>query len=326
MTPRLMLRLTVALLCCIALHRVGAAEEAYPSHSIRFVVPFTPGGGTDFMARLIGLKLTEKLGQTVIVDNKPGAGGIIGTDAVAKAPPDGYTLLLGSVSTISINPGLYASLPFDTVKDLTPVSMFAITPALLVVPASLPPNSVQELIALAKARPGQLNFASAGTGTSHQLAGELFKYMAGVDLVHVPYKGSAPGVTALLGGEVQMMFADVPAVLAQVQAKNLKALGVTGLKRSTLLPDLPTVAEQGLPGFEMLVWYGVLAPAGVPQPIVQKLNETIRAAAADPDVREKLAAHGAEPAAGPSAEFAALIQAEIAKWARVIKMAGVKVE
>jgi tripartite-type tricarboxylate transporter receptor subunit TctC len=301
------------------------AAEPYPTRTIRIVVPFTPGGGNDFMARLISQKLSGRLGQQMIVENVAGAGGAIGTGKVAKAAPDGYTLLLGSVSTVSINPSLYSNLPFDVVRDLAPISLFAATPALLVVRADLPVSSVKDLVALAKANPGKLNFASAGTGTSHQLASELFKYVSDIDIVHVPYKGSAPAVTGLLGGEVQMMFADIPAVLPMVQAGKFKALAVASLKRSTILPDVPTVVEAGYPDFEVLVWYGVLAPAGTPVSILDKLNAEIHAVADMPEVKKLLAAQGAEPAPSSRAEFGDRIKREIRKWSDVVTRAGIRI-
>jgi tripartite-type tricarboxylate transporter receptor subunit TctC len=301
------------------------AAEPYPNRTIRIVVPFTPGGGNDFMARLIAQKLGERLGQQVIVENVAGAGGAIGTGKVAKATPDGYTLLLGSVSTVSINPCLYSNLPFDVVRDLAPISVFAATPALLVVRADFPVSSVKDLVALAKANPGKLNFASAGIGTSHQLASELFKYVSDINIIHVPYKGSAPAVTGLLGGEVQMMFADIPAVLPMVQAGKFKALAVASLKRSTILPDVPTVVEAGYPDFEVLVWYGVLAPAGTPVDILDKLNAEIHAVAEMPEVKKLLAAQGAEPAPSSRAEFSDRIKREIRKWSDVVTRADIHI-
>jgi tripartite-type tricarboxylate transporter receptor subunit TctC len=302
------------------------AADAYPAKQIRIVVPFTPGGGTDFMARLIATKLSVAFGQQVIVDNRPGAGGVIGTDIVAKAPPDGYTLLLGSVSTISINPSLYRSLPYDTVRDLAPVGLFSVTPAALVVQLDLPVTSVGDLINLARAKPGQINFASAGNGTSHQLSGEMFKHMAGIDIVHVPYKGSAPAVTGMLSGEAQMMFADIPAVFSMIKGGKLRGLGVTSLHRSAVLHDLPTIAEAGLPGFEVLVWYGLLAPARTPAPIIERLNRELTIMSAGKDLRAQLEHEGAEAPGGTPAEFAALIDKEIAKWAMVVKTANVRLD
>jgi tripartite-type tricarboxylate transporter receptor subunit TctC len=315
---------------CLALLAAGphaaSAAEAYPSRPIRLIVPFPPGGGTDIMGRLVGNHLSEKLGVQTVVDNRGGAGGIIGTDLAAKANPDGYTLLIGSVSTISINPSLYPKLPFDTVKDLAPVSLIASTPSVLVVPANLPARSVKELIALAKAKPGQLNFGSAGSGTSHHLGGELFKVVSGIDIVHVPYKGTAPAVTDLVGGQVSMMIANTPAVLPMIKAGRLRPLAVTSLTRSALMPELPTVAESGLPDFEVIVWYGVLAPAATPKPLVVRLNEYLKQMARLPEVKERLASQGAEAISSTPEEFARKIRADKDKWAKVVRVAGVRAE
>ncbi len=304
--------------------RPALAAEEYPTRPIRLVVPFPPGGGTDIMGRLVASHLTEKLGVQTVVDNRGGAGGIMGTELAAKASPDGHTLLIGSVSTISINPSLYPKLPFDTVKDLAPVSLIASTPSVVVVTANLPARSVQELIALAKAKPGQLNFASAGSGTSHHLGGELFKLTAGIDIVHVPYKGTAPAVTDLVSGQVSMMIANTPAVLPMVKAGRLKPLAVTSLSRSSLMPELPTVAESGLPGFEVIVWYGVLAPAVTPKPIIAKLNGYLKQMASVPEVKERLAGQGAEAISSTPEEFARKIREDMKKWAKVVQVSGAR--
>jgi len=299
------------------------AAEQFPTRQIHLIIPFTPGGGTDLIGRLVAAKLGDEYGQQIVVENRSGAGGNIGVGAAVAAAPDGYTLLIGSVSTISINPSLYTNLPYNSTRDLAPISQFASTPALLVVPADSPANSVGELIAIAKANPGKLNFGSAGNGTSHQLAAELFKFMAGIDIVHVPYRGSSPAVNAMLTGDIQLMFADIPAVLAMVQAKKFKALGITSPERFPLMPDIPTIAESGLPGYEVDVWYGVLAPAATPDPIIQQLNASIRKVGDLPDVREKLALLGAQVKTGSSADFAALIRREADRWAEIVKRAGV---
>jgi tripartite-type tricarboxylate transporter receptor subunit TctC len=302
------------------------AADAYPTRPIRLIVPFPPGGGTDIMGRLVGNHLTERLRVQTVVDNRGGAGGIIGTELAAKANPDGYTLLIGSVSTISINPSLYAKLPFDTVKDLAPVSLIASTPSVLVVPANLSARSVKELIALAKAKPGQLNFASAGSGTSHHLGGELFKVAAGIDIVHVPYKGTAPAVTDLVSGQVALMIANMPSVLPMIKAGRLRPLAVTSLKRSTLMSELPTVAESGVPDFEVIVWYGVLAPAATPKAIVAKLNEDLKQMAGLTEVKERLAAQGAEAISSTPEEFARKVRADKEKWAKVVRLSGARPE
>jgi len=300
------------------------AAEAYPARPLRLVVPFPPGGGTDIMGRLVAAHLTDKLGVQTVVDNRGGAGGIIGTDLAAKATPDGHTLLIGSVSTISINPSLYAKLPFDTQKDLAPVSLIASTPSVVVVPASLAARSVKELVALAKSKPGQLNFASAGSGTSHHLGGELFKITAGINIVHVPYKGTAPAVTDLVAGQVSMMIANMPSVLPMIKAARLRPLAVTSLNRSSLMPELPTVAESGLPGFEVIVWYGVLAPAATPKPIVTKLNGHLKQMASNPEVKERLAGQGAEAISSTPEEFARKIREDMKKWSQVVEVSGAR--
>ncbi len=300
------------------------AAEAYPTRPIRLIVPFPPGGGTDIMGRLVESHLTEKLGVQTVVDNRGGAGGIIGTELAAKANPDGHTLLIGSVSTISINPSLHPKLPFDTVKDLAPVSLIASTPSVVVVTANLPARSVKELIALAKAKPGQLNFASAGSGTSHHLGGEFFKLTADINIVHVPYKGTAPAVTDLVSGQVSMMIANMPAVLPMIKAGRLRPLAVTSLSRSSLMPELPTVAESGLPGFEVIVWYGVLAPAATPKPIIAKLNGYLKQMAGVPQVKERLAGQGAEAISSTPEEFARKIREDMKKWAKVVQVSGAR--
>jgi len=300
------------------------AAEAYPTRPIRLIVPFPPGGGTDIMGRLVASHLTSKLGVQTVVDNRGGAGGIIGTELAAKATPDGHTLLIGSVSTISINPSLYPKLPFDTVKDLAPVSLVASTPSVLVVTTGLAARSIQELIALAKAKPGQLNFGSAGSGTSHHLGGELFKLSAGIDIVHVPYKGTAPAVTDLVSGQVSMMISNMPSLLPMIKAGRLRPLAVTSLSRSSLMPELPTVAESGLPGFEVIVWYGVLAPAATPKGIISKLNEHVKEMANVPEVKARLAALGAEAISSTPGEFARKIREDMKKWGKVVQVSGAR--
>jgi tripartite-type tricarboxylate transporter receptor subunit TctC len=305
---------------------VGAQTPAYPTKPIRLVVPFPPGGATDILARNVAQRLTETWGQSVVVDNRPGAGGNIGTELVAKAAPDGYTLEMGTVGTHAINASLYAKIPFDHVKDFAPVILVAGVPNVLVVNPSLPVNSVQELIAYAKANPGKLNFASSGPGTSIHLSGELFKVMAGVQMTHVPYKGSAPALADLLGGQVQLMFDNLPPSLPQIKAGKLRPLAVTSLTRAPALPDVPTIAESGLPGFEASSWFGILAPAGTPPAIIAKLNAEVAKWLASPEGKEKLVAIGANAAGGSPEDFARHIQAETAKWAKVVKESGAKVD
>ena len=303
-----------------------AQTPAYPTKPIRLVVPFPPGGATDIIARAVAQKLSETWGQSIVVDNRPGAGGNIGTELVAKAAPDGYTLEMGTVGTHAINASLYAKIPFDNVKDFAPIILVAGVPNVLEVTPSLPVNSVQELIAYAKANPGKLNFASSGNGTSIHLSGELFKTMTGVQMTHVPYKGSAPALADLIGGQVQLMFDNLPPSLAQIKAGKLRALAVTSSTRTAALPDIPTVAEAGVPGFEASSWFGLLAPAATPAPIVAKINAEIAKWLATPEAKEKLLAQGANAAGGTPDDFARHIGAETTKWAKVVKESGAKVD
>src|SRR2546421_779554 len=315
--------LVVALLVVAA--PVALGQAAYPTRPARLVVPFPAGGTTDLLARAAAQKLSEAWGQQVIVDNRPGAGGNIGAELVAKSAPDGYTLLMGTVGTHAINASLYAKMPYDHVKDFTPVILVAGVPNVLVVNPQLPVNTVPELIAYAKANPGKLNFASSGSGTSIHLSGELFKTMTGVQMTHVPYKGSAPALTDLIGGQVQLMFDNLPSSLTFIKAGKLRALGVTSAMRAAALPDTPTVADF-VPGFEASSWFGLLAPAGTPREIVVKINGEVAKWLASPDAKEKLAAQGANVASGTPEDFAKHIQAETAKWAKVVKESGAKVD
>jgi len=304
-----------------------AQGQSYPTKPLRFVVPFPPGGPLDIMARGIGMKLQQAWGQPVVVENRPGAGGGIGADAVAKSAGDGYTLLMGAVSTHAINPWLYAKIPYDPVKDFIPVTLVAQVPNILVVNPSLPVKSVKELIAYAKAKPGTLSFASGSTGSTGHLAGELFKTMAGVDMVHVPYKGAAPAMFDLLAGQTQLMFDNIANALPQVKGGKLRALAVTTLKRSPAVPDLPTIDEAGLKGFDLTTWFGVLVPAKTPAPLVDKLNAEIVKALSSKELHERLTAMGTEPPSITSpAEFAAFIQRESAKYKQVVKSSGARVE
>jgi tripartite-type tricarboxylate transporter receptor subunit TctC len=318
-------RLAVGIVAGLALAGPAKAQD-YPTKPIRLVVPFAAGGATDVLARLVGERLTASLGQQVVVDNRPGAGGNIGSDLVARAEPDGYTILMGAVGTHAINPSLYPKMPYDPVKDFAPVTLVASVPNVLVVNPEVPAKSVQELIDLAKAKPGELNFASSGNGTSIHLSGELFKAMTGTDIVHVPYKGSGPAVTDLLGGQVQMMFDNMPSSLPHVKAGKLRALGVTSAKRSPALPEVPTIAEAGVPGYDATSWFGILAPAGTPEPVVTRLQGAIVQALGEPEMRQRMADLGAEPVGDTPAEFGQFITAELAKWAKVVNDAGVKLE
>jgi tripartite-type tricarboxylate transporter receptor subunit TctC len=300
--------------------------EPYPAKPIRFVVPYPAGGPLDTVARLLAQKVTQSTRQPVIVDNKPGAGGNIGADAVAKAAPDGYTILMGAVATHAINPTLYASIPYDPIRDFAPVTQVASTPNVLVVHPSIPASNVQEFIAYAKANPGKLNFGSGSTGSAGHLAGELFKTMAGVDMTHVPYKGAAPAMQDLIGGQIQLMFDNLASSLTQVRAGKVKALAVTTSKRTALAPELPTIAESGLPGFDISTWFGIFVPAGTGREVVEKLHGEFARALAAPDVRERMLNLGAEPVGSAPAEFAAYIRSEADKYARVIKASGARVD
>ena len=305
----------------------AAFAQPYPSKPIRFVVPFPPGGPLDIMGRAIAQKLADVWGQPVVVDNRPGAGGGIGAEIVAKSPGDGYTLLMGAVSTHAINPSLYAKVPYDPQKDFVPVALVAQVPNILVVNPSLPVQSVKELIDYARAKPGALSFGSGSTGSTGHLAGELFKTMAGVDMVHIPYKGGAPAMQDLLAGQTQIMFDNLANALPQVKAGKLRALAVTTLKRAPTLPDLPTVAESGLPGFDLTTWFGVFVPAGTPRETVAKLNAEIVKALASKDLADRLAAMGAAPPENNTPEsFAAFVRAEAAKYAQVVKRSGARVD
>ena len=303
-----------------------AYAQAWPTKPIRMILPFPPGGTTDILGRVAAQKLSEALGQQVVPDNRPGAAGNIGTEFVAKAPPDGYTLVTAPGSTLTIHPSLYSKLGFDPLRDFAPVTILAAVPNALVVHPSLPVRNVKDLIALAKAKPGQLNYASTGAGQSTHLSMELFKTMARVNIVHVPYKGSAPAVTDLLGGHVLLMFDNMPSALPHVKAGKLRAVAVSTLKRSPVAPDIPTVAESGLPGFEVSVWFGVLAPAKTPQPVVERLNQILVKALHTAEVRERLSTQGAEPIANTPDQFTQQMKHDIAKWAKVVKDADIKLD
>jgi tripartite-type tricarboxylate transporter receptor subunit TctC len=303
-----------------------AAEQGYPSKPIRLVVPFPAGGPLDAVARAIGQKLSIAWGQPVIIDNRPGAGGNIGADLVAKSAPDGYTILEGALSTHAVNVSLYSKMPYDPIKDFAPITLVAVTPNVLVVNPSVPANSVAELIRYAKANPGKLAFGSGSNGSAGHLAGELFKTEAHVDMVHVPYKGGAPAMQDLLGGQIQLMFDNLANSMPQVRAGKLKALAVTTAKRSPLVPDLPTLAEAGLPGFDIYTWWGFMAPAGTPKEIIAKWNAEVTRILNTPEMQASFAQQGAEPAPTTPEQFTALIQGEIPKYAKIIKMSGAKVD
>jgi tripartite-type tricarboxylate transporter receptor subunit TctC len=303
----------------------GLPSAEYPNRPIRLIVPQNPGGGTDLYARLVSMPLSKRLGQTVVVDNRPGAGSLIGTELVAKAVPDGYTLLTIS-SAIAIIPGMYKHVPFDPVRDFAPVSLLSLYPHVVVINPAVPANSIKELIALAKAKPGTLNFASAGNGTPTQLGPELFKTMAGVDMVHVPYSGGGPATTALIAGHVQINFGPIGTVLPHVKAGKLRALAVTTARRSSIVPELPTVAEAGLPGYEQSGWNGLLAPARTPPPVLKKLHDELDALLGTTEIRDRFALDGAEPGRLTAAELSAMLKHEVAKWGKVMLQAGIKPE
>ena len=300
--------------------------QAFPSKPITIIVPFSAGGTTDILARVVGLHMGTTLGQPVIVDNRAGAGGNIGGQAAARANADGYTIFMGTVGTHAINQSLYKKMPFDPIKDFAPLSRVAMVPNLLVANPSQPYKNVKELIAYAKANPGKVNFASAGNGSSIPLSGELFKQMTGVDMQHVPYKGSAPAVADLLGGQTAIMFDNMPSAIPHVKGGKLRALAVTTAKRSPALPDVPTIAESGVPGYEATSWFGLLAPAGTPPAIVGQLNAAILKALADPEVKKKLAEQGAEAHGETPAQFASFIQSETAKWGKVVQASGASLD
>ncbi len=312
-------------LCVLCGSSLFALAESYPSKPIRIVVPYPPGGFNDTLARTLGRKFTEAWNQPVIVDNRPGGGTTIGTNLAARAPADGHTLLIVSLA-FAVNPSLYTALPYDSSKDFTPVILAAATPNLLVVNPALPVKTVQELASLAKSRAGGLNYASAGNGSSNHLCMELFRSMAGLNLVHVPYKGSVPAVTDLIGGQVDAMFDNVPNVIQHVKAGKLRALAVTSRERSMFLPDVPTVAESGFPSFDVSVWFGVAAPAGTPAPVLASLNAEINRILSLPDVERLFHDQGVEPRGGRAAEFGAFLRSQTSRWAKVVKDSGAKAE
>ena len=316
-------RLAAAFLL-VSMHGLACAQD-YPTRPVRLIVATVPGGGTDAIARILGARLTELLGQQFVIDNRGGAGGIIGTELVARAPADGYTLLMGFIASLAMNPAL-ARTPYDTLRDFAPVSLVADAQYVLTIHPSIPPRTVKDLVAYAKANPGRINYASAGSGTPVHLAAELFKSVAGVNMVHVPYKGGGPAATAVLRGESQLIFGSVTATMPQIKAGKLIALGVTGAKRLPAAPEYPTIAELGYPGFEVTSWYGVVAPAKTPAAIVQRLHASVVSALKAPEVREQMGRQGLEPIGSTPAEFAAHLKREVARGARVVKEAGIKAD
>ena len=310
---------------CLPAGRIHAAALDFPSHPLRMIVPYSPGGNADIMARLVAQQLARNVGQQVVVDNRPGANGIIGTELAVKAAPDGYTVVLVA-SSLATNPQLVKQLPYDTLRDLAPVSMVGSTPLILAAYPGLPAGSVKELVALAKARPGQLNYATSGHGSPANLAGALLNFMTGVDIVHVAYKGTAQAATDLLGGHVQLAYPSMTAVLPHVKSGKLKAIAMTGLKRSPLAPDVPTVSESGVPGYQASIWNGILAPSATPRPVLAKLNAELVRVLSAADSQERFAAAGADIAHSTPEEFRAFVIAEQVKWAKVIREAGIRVE
>ena len=319
------------LACCLAVVAgladvpTAYAQGTNAGKPMHIVVTFTPGGAPDILARLIGDKLSVAWNQSMLIDNKPGAGGNTGADSVAKAAPDGHTIVVGTVGTHAINGALYAKMPYDMVKDFAPVTLLATTPNLLVINNDVPAKTLTEFIALGK-REGKMTFASSGSGTSIHVSGELFKTMTGIDMTHIPYKGRATAIPDVLGGRVTMMFDNMPSSLPLVKEGKLRALGVTSLKRSPAAPEIPTIAEQGLPGFEAVSWFALFAPAGTPKPIVDKLQAEVKKVLATPDIGKRLAESGLEAVGSTPEELAAYQRAEIAKWAKVVKDSGAKVE
>ena len=306
----------------------GAAGEGagYPAKPVKVVVPFAPGGGADVVARLVFARVSAKLGQSFVIENRGGAGGIVGTDAVAKAPADGYTLLLGQTGPNALNPSLFAKIPYDPVTDFAPVVQLTAYPYVIVVHPSVPANTFAELLALAKAKPGQLSFGTAGTGSSAQLAAELFMRTTGTSMTHVPYKGAGPALADTVAGVLTMTFGDMASSTPLITGGRLRGLAVTGPKRTVLLPNVPTVSESGYPGFEAQAWHGVYAPAGTPQEIVDKLNKEIAAVLAEPEVRERLLKDGIEPVGASPAAFGAYTREEIRKWGAIVRAANIRLE
>ena len=317
-----MRRATVTVLCILSMV-APAGAQSYPAKPVRLIVPFAPGGGVDFTSRILAQKLSELWGQQAIVDNRPGAGGIIGTETVMKAAPDGYTLLMGSIGSISINPSLYAKLSYSPLRDFAPVTLTGFVPNIVVVHPAVPVKTIAQLVALGKQKPGLLTFGTGGTGTSNHLSGELFGAMAGIKLRHIPYKVGAQATSDLMGGQLDVMFDNLPTSLPHVRAGKLRGLAVTSASRSSAAPELPTVAESGLAGYDVTGWVGVLVPAQTPGEIVTKLHADIAKVLAAPDAKERFLSQGAEAATSTPQEFRAFVRAEIEKWAGVVRKAGI---
>ena len=303
-----------------------AAGQDYPTKPVRFLVPQAAGGSTDTLARLVAQKLSDRLGQQVVVDNRPGANGIIGTELAAKAPPDGYTLLAGGTAPMAINPSLYAKIPYDPVRHFAPVALIAYSTSVLVVHPSVRAKTIGDLIALAKSKPGELRYASAGIGSTPHLSAEMFRQMTGVNILQVPYKGSTPGVTATISAETSMMFTGVASAIAHIKTGRLRALSVNGPKRSPALPDVPTANESGLKGFEVDFWIGIFVPAGTPRAVIAKLNNEVNRSITAEDLKEKFLVIGADPVAGTPEQFAAILRNDIERWGKTVRASGMKPE
>jgi len=317
-----------AMAVCVALVMAGGSQcvhaQEYPTKPIRLIIPFAPGGTNDVIGRLMAAKLGEMLGQQVVPDNRTGAGGTVGMEVVVKAPPDGYNLVIGNIATLAINPTLQPKLSYDPLRDLQPVTLIAKVPQILVAHPSLPVRNMRELIALAKAKPGELAYGSGGNGSGAHVSGEMLKMLAKINLTHIPYKGVGPAQIDLLAGQIQLVFGGVPSTAPQIRTGRLRALGVTGPKRVVTFPDLPTIAESGVPNYDVTMWYGVLAPAGTPQTVVMKLHGAVNRALHTPDLNERLLADGSEPSGMLPDEFSTFIKSELVRWAPVIKASGAK--
>jgi tripartite-type tricarboxylate transporter receptor subunit TctC len=324
MSPGALRMILLAAAALASAHVHVHAQQAYPTKPVRIVVGFVPGGGSDFIARLVSTRLSEVFGRPVLVENRPGAGAAIATEHVARSPADGYTLLLASAGPFGIIPSLAAKTRYDPIKDFDPITLVVIMPFVMTVHPSLPVKNIKELIALARARPGQLNFGSPGHGTTNHLSGEMLKFMAKIDMVHVPYKGVAAAVTDVVAGHIQVLSGDLTTLMPHVKAGKLRALGVTSSKRSTLVPDLPTISESGVPGYDSSGWFGIVAPAGTPSAVIERLNAEIVKAITTPESRERLGTLGGDVIANSPAEFAAHIRTDHAKWAKLINATGLK--
>ena len=314
------------LFCGLLAAAAAVAAQTYPNKAIRFIMPYPIGGSIDIAGRLVAQRLADNLGQGVVVDNRTGAGGVVGTETAAHAAPDGYTLLMGGTGTLALSPSLQKNLPYDPNRDLTPITLLVTIPYVVVVNPALHANNIRELIALAIAKPGAINYGSGGNGSAPHLAAELFKTMAGVKITHVPYKGSTRAITDTMSGQVQLTFTGIPSAMAYIKSGRLRAIGVTSARRTAALPEVPTIAESGVPGFEVNPWFGVLLPARAPAPLVARLNAEILKVLQMPATRERFAAEGFEAAGNAPAEFAAYIRAEQVKWAKVIKDANIKAD